>query len=60
MDWDNLEISQQSDLTPLPPDCCPDCGGEGWVFAGFNEGGDPEQLPCRRCQGTGKIDPKAP
>lgn len=50
-------------------DCCPRCGGEGWIMA---SDGDPSdwgedtycgpmdaEIECRECRGTGYLKPLA-
>jgi DnaJ-class molecular chaperone len=58
---DNLLDGELSEYVPqpLPPNCCPDCGGEGWWAKYPNNGDPPEQMQCERCWGTGTLDPKA-
>lgn len=37
------------------PDC-PECGSQGWEY-GTTLTGEPEQIVCMRCGGSGVIDP---
>lgn len=44
-----------ADATPATVDC-PACRGKGWSYAESMGGhGWPDQLPCRKCDGSGQV-----